>query len=133
MRLLQQYLLLTKINVGMENKKGICITHSCIPLFTVYIIINITINGGMQEYNETQQKVRVQRRLHTKHGEEARREYCICGSQVLNPLVGEVLQCEKDPYNVHGRWILQESKKGGTVVGNKTLILSLLFLQRVLQ
>ena len=34
----------TETRIGME---GICITHSCIPLYTVYIIAH---SGGMQEW-----------------------------------------------------------------------------------
>ena len=37
----------TETRIGME---GICITHSCIPLYTVYMQHIMAHSGGMQEY-----------------------------------------------------------------------------------
>ena len=37
----------TEIRIGME---GICITHSCIPLYTVYMQHIMAHSGGMQEW-----------------------------------------------------------------------------------
>ena len=37
----------TETRIGME---GICITHSCIPLYTVYIQHLMAHSGGMQEW-----------------------------------------------------------------------------------
>ena len=36
--------------IGME---GICITHSCIPLYTVYMQHIMALSGGMQEWGNT--------------------------------------------------------------------------------
>ena len=50
----------------------------------------------------------VRRRLH-------RRESCICGHHIYkdmwNPLVGEVLQCEKDPHNAADRYSVAVKKR----------------------
>ena len=37
----------TETRIGME---GICITHSCIPLYTVYMQHIMAHSGGMQEW-----------------------------------------------------------------------------------
>ena len=37
----------TETRIGME---GICITHSCIPLYTVYMQYIMAHSGGMQEW-----------------------------------------------------------------------------------
>ena len=48
---------LQEVDVGMEKEQkqefigmeGIYITHSCIPLYTMYVHNSITHSGGMQE------------------------------------------------------------------------------------
>ena len=44
-----------------------------------------------------------------------RRESCICGHHIYkdmwNPLVGEVLQCEKDPHNAADRYSVAVKKR----------------------